>query len=143
MLPKTAGSAKTQNSMLHLNCLEHSICISLWRSIEFLSQSYFQFFDYFFAGIPTSNISGMHWTKLIKKEMDQIFLTTIHKELVRRYTHFLQVLSSQYFWKLTNANPMKNFWTARQSSQVVNWVKTKPSLPGNQILFGGTRFGFV
>ena len=68
-----------------------SFSIFLWRSIEFLSQSYFQFFDYFFAGIPTSNISGMHWTKLIKKQMDQIFLTTIHRELVTRYTQFLQV----------------------------------------------------
>ena len=38
---------------------------------------------------------------------------------------------------------MKIFWTARQSSQVVDWVKTKSRLVGNQIPFGGTRFGFV
>ena len=37
----------------------------------------------------------------------------------------------------------ENSWTACQSSQVVNWVKTKPGLAGNQILFGGTRFGFT
>ena len=39
--------------------------------------------------------------------------------------------------------PIENFWTARQSSKVVNWVKTKPELAGNQIPFGGTRFGFT
>ena len=32
---------------------------------------------------------------------------------------------------------------ACQSSQVVNWVKTKPELAGNQIPFGGTIFGFT
>ena len=37
----------------------------------------------------------------------------------------------------------ENSWTACQSSQVVNWVKTKPGLAGNQIPFGGTRFGFT
>ena len=37
----------------------------------------------------------------------------------------------------------ENFWTARKSSQAVNWVKTKPRLAGNQIPFGGTRFGFT
>ena len=37
----------------------------------------------------------------------------------------------------------ENFWTPRHSSQVVNWIKTKPRLAGNQIPFGGTRFGFV
>ena len=39
--------------------------------------------------------------------------------------------------------PHENSWTACQSSQVVNWVKTKPGLAGNQIPFGGTRFGFT
>ena len=53
------------------------------------------------------------------------------------------LLNSQYFWKWINANPMKIFWTARQSSQVVDWVKTKSRLVGNQIPFGGTRFCFV
>ena len=38
---------------------------------------------------------------------------------------------------------MKIFWTARQSSQVVDWVKTESRLVGNQIPFGGTRFGFT
>ena len=32
---------------------------------------------------------------------------------------------------------------ACQSSQDVNWVKTKPELAGNQIPFGGTMFGFT
>jgi hypothetical protein len=53
-------------------------------------------------------------------------------------------LNIQYFWKWTNANPMKIFGQlamARQSSQVVNWGKTKPRLAGNQIPFGGIRFG--
>ena len=36
------------------------------------------------------------------------------------------------------SQPHKMFWTACQSSQVVNWVKTKPRLAGNQIPFGGT-----
>ena len=39
--------------------------------------------------------------------------------------------------------PHENSWTACKSSQVVNWVKTKPELAGNQIPFGGTRFGFT
>ena len=39
--------------------------------------------------------------------------------------------------------PHGNSWTACQTSQVVNWVKTKPWLAGNQIPFGGTRFGFT
>ena len=34
-------------------------------------------------------------------------------------------------------------WKVHQSSQVVNWVKTKPKLAGNQIPFGGTIFGFT
>ena len=42
--------------------------------------------------------------------------------------------------KADQCQPHENFWTARQSCQVVNWVKTKPKLAGNQILFGGTRF---
>ena len=37
----------------------------------------------------------------------------------------------------------EKFWTACQSSQVVNWVKTKPGLAGTQIPFRGTRFGFT
>ena len=37
----------------------------------------------------------------------------------------------------------QNSWTACQSSQVVSWLKTKPGLAGNQIPFGGTRFGFT
>ena len=47
------------------------------------------------------------------------------------------------FLKVDQCQPHENFWTACQSSQVVNWVKTKPELAGNQILFGGTRFGFT
>ena len=44
---------------------------------------------------------------------------------------------------MDQCQPHENVWTARQSSQVVNWVKTKPRLAGNQIPFRGTRFGFV
>ena len=35
--------------------------------------------------------------------------------------------------KVDQCQPHEKFWTARQSSQVVNWVKTKPRLAGNQI----------
>ena len=45
--------------------------------------------------------------------------------------------------KVDQCQPHENFWTARKSSQVVNWVKTKPRLAGNQIPFGGTIFGFT
>ena len=45
--------------------------------------------------------------------------------------------------KVDQCQPHENSWTACQSSQVVNWVKTKPELAGNQIPFGGTRFGFT
>ena len=45
--------------------------------------------------------------------------------------------------KVDQCQPHENFWTARQSSKVVNWVKTKPRLAGNQIPFGASRFGFV
>ena len=45
--------------------------------------------------------------------------------------------------KVDQCQPHENSWTACQSSQVVNWVKTKPELAGNQIFFGGTRFGFT
>ena len=45
--------------------------------------------------------------------------------------------------KVDQCQPHENSWTACQSSQVVNWVKTKPGLAGNQIPFGGTRFGFT
>ena len=45
--------------------------------------------------------------------------------------------------KVDQCQPHEKFWTARQSSQVVNRVKTKPTLVENQIPFEGTRFGFV
>ena len=45
--------------------------------------------------------------------------------------------------KVDQCQPHENSWTACQSSQVVDWVKTKPGLAGNQIPFGGTRFGFT
>ena len=44
---------------------------------------------------------------------------------------------------MDQCQPHGNFWTARQSSQVVNLVKTNPWLAGNQIPFGGTRVGFT
>ena len=44
---------------------------------------------------------------------------------------------------MDKCQPHENLWPARKSSQVVNWVKTKPWLAGNQIPFGGTRFGFT
>ena len=47
------------------------------------------------------------------------------------------------YLKVDQCQPDENSWTACQSSQVVNWVKTKPELAGNQIPFGGTRFGFT
>ena len=43
--------------------------------------------------------------------------------------------------KVDQCQPHENSWTACQSPQVVNWVKTKSGLAGNQIPFGGTRFG--
>ena len=45
--------------------------------------------------------------------------------------------------KVDQCQPHENSWTACQSSQVVNWVKTKPGLAGNQSPFGGNRFGFT
>ena len=45
--------------------------------------------------------------------------------------------------KVDQCQPHENSWIACQSSQVVKWVKTKPGLAGNQIPFGGTRFGFT
>ena len=48
------------------------------------------------------------------------------------------------FLKVDQCQPHENFWTTRKSSQVVNWVKTKPSLAvraGIKISFQGTRFG--
>ena len=45
--------------------------------------------------------------------------------------------------KVDQRQPHEKFWTPRQSSQVVNWVKTKPRLARNQIPFGGTKFGSV
>ena len=44
---------------------------------------------------------------------------------------------------MDQCQPHENSWTAYQSSQVVNWVNTKPGLEGNQIPFGGTRFCFT
>ena len=44
--------------------------------------------------------------------------------------------------KVDQCQPHENFWIANQSSRVVNWVKLGPRLAGNQIPFGGTRFGF-
>ena len=41
--------------------------------------------------------------------------------------------------KVDQCQPHENSWTACQSSQVVNWVKTRPRLAGNQIPFGGTN----
>ena len=54
-------------------------------------------------------------------------------------------------WKHLTANifesgPMPtpwNFLAGPPLFQVVNWVKTKPRLAGNQISFGGTIPGFV
>ena len=43
------------------------------------------------------------------------------------------------FLKVDQCQPHENFWTAQKSSQVVNWVKTKPRLAGNQIPFGGKK----
>ena len=45
--------------------------------------------------------------------------------------------------RVDQCQPHENSWRACQSSQVLNWVKTKPGLAGNQIPFGGTRFGFT
>ena len=45
--------------------------------------------------------------------------------------------------KVDQCQPHENSWTACKSSQVVNWVKTKPGLAGNLIPFGGTRFGLT
>ena len=47
------------------------------------------------------------------------------------------------YLKVDQCQSHENSWTACQSSQVVNWVKTKPGLAVNQIPFGGTRFGFT
>ena len=46
------------------------------------------------------------------------------------------------FLKVDQCQPHENFQTACQSSQVVNWVKTKPRLAGNQIPFRGTYLVF-
>ena len=48
-------------------------------------------------------------------------------------------LTANIFWKWTNANIMKIFGQIASH----HWVKTKPSLAGNQIRFGGTRFEFA
>ena len=47
------------------------------------------------------------------------------------------------FLKVDQCQPHENFQTDRHCFQVVNLVKTKPSLAGNQIPFGGKRLGFV
>ena len=47
------------------------------------------------------------------------------------------------FLKVDQCQPHEKILTARQSSQVVNWVKTKPRLAGNGIPFEGTRIAFV
>ena len=39
---------------------------------------------------------------------------------------------------MDQCQPHEHFWTARQSFQVVNWVKNKPRLAGNQIPVEGT-----
>ena len=41
-------------------------------------------------------------------------------------------------FEVDQCQPHENFLTACQSSGVVNWVKTKPRVAGNQIPFGGT-----
>ena len=53
------------------------------------------------------------------------------------------MLYQPIFLKVDKCKPHEKFWTARQSSHVVIWVKTKNRFAGNQIPFGGTRFGFV
>ena len=47
------------------------------------------------------------------------------------------------FLKVDQCQPHENFQMARHYFQVVNQVKTKPTLAGNQIPFGGTRLSFV
>ena len=41
-------------------------------------------------------------------------------------------INSQYFWKWTNANPMKILSRLNRHPKL-NWVKTKPRLAGNQM----------
>ena len=38
---------------------------------------------------------------------------------------------------------MKIFGQLESHPKLTTWVKTKPRLAGNQIPFGGTRFGFT
>ena len=45
-------------------------------------------------------------------------------------------LNSQYFLKVDQCQSHEHFWTARQSSQVINSVKTMPRLAENQIALG-------
>ena len=59
------------------------------------------------------------------------------------FTCYATAINSQYFFKVDQCQPHEEFWTAHQSSKVVSWVRTKPSLAGIKIPFGGTRFGFV
>ena len=40
------------------------------------------------------------------------------------------------FLKVDQCQPLENFWTY---FQIVNYLKTKPRLDGNQIPFGGKR----
>ena len=44
--------------------------------------------------------------------------------------------------EVDQCQPHEKFYTACQSSQVVNWVKTKPKLAGNRIPFRGTYLVF-
>ena len=43
---------------------------------------------------------------------------------------------------MDHCQPHENFWTARQSFQVVYWVKTKPRLAGNQNSFWRNQIWF-
>ena len=72
------------------------------------------------------------------------------KDIIKiRLTHMfhpnIQILGhlTANIFEADQCQPHENFWTAPQSSQVVNWVKPKPRLAGNEIHFGETRFGFV
>ena len=44
--------------------------------------------------------------------------------------------------KVDQCQPHENFWKGRHCFQVVNYVKTKPRLAGDQTPFGGTILGF-
>ena len=61
----------------------------------------------------------------------------------KTFDWFLHPYNFRTEYPKTADSAHERFWTARQSSQVVNWVKTKLKLAGNQISFRGTRFGFA